>query len=409
MKSKSTFSILFFLRQERENKNGAPLMLRVTINGKSAKTALGIRVPSKDWDVKRSRCRLREHTESKRINIFLENAVSKCNRAYTSLQDEYDVVTADMVINSILGRSEGKLQGIIEIYQKQVDEFESIIGKNSSYALFQKNRTAMNHLKSFLKSKHNCSDLPIVRFSHDHVVGFYRFLISEKGHSHNTAVKCMSMVKKVTSRAFHSGWIKKDPFIGFSLGCKPVERPFLEQHEIEALMNLRPESKKLELTRDLFIFSCFTGLAYSDVRSLKAHEIVRTIDGVDWIKTHRTKTKTKANIPLLPIPKNIISKYVRLQDLHPDELIFKVYSNQKINDYLKVLAKLAKIEKKVSFHIARHTFATTVTLQNGIPIETVSKMLGHTNIKTTQHYAKVLDSKISKDMEILKSHYLRIA
>ena len=130
---------------------------------------------------------------------------------------------------------------------------------------------------------------------------------------------------------------------------------------------------------------------------------------MDWIKTHRTKTKTKANIPLLPIPKNIISKHARLQDLHPDETIFKVYSNQKINDYLKVLAKLANIEKKVSFHIARHTFATTITLQNGIPIETVSKMLGHTNIKTTQHYAKVLDSKISKDMEILKSHYLRIA
>ena len=126
-------------------------MLRVTINGKSAKTSLGIRVPSKDWDTQRSRCRLREHTESKRINIFLENARSKCNRAYTSLQDEYDVVTADMVINSILGRSEGKHQGIIEIYQKQVDELESIIGKNSSYALFQKNSTAMNHLKVISK------------------------------------------------------------------------------------------------------------------------------------------------------------------------------------------------------------------------------------------------------------------
>ena len=146
MKSKATFSILFFLRQERENKNGAPLMLRVTINGKSAKTALGIRVPSKDWDVKRSRCRLREHTESKRINIFLENALSKCNRAYTSLQDEYDVVTADMVINSILGRSEGKHQGIIEIYQKQVDELESIIGKNSSYAWDASRRERISNL-----------------------------------------------------------------------------------------------------------------------------------------------------------------------------------------------------------------------------------------------------------------------
>ena len=407
--TKTTFNILFYLRLERKNKNGAPLMMRVTINGKSAKTALGIRVQPKDWDTKKSRCRLREHTEGKRINIFIENVTSKCNRAYTTLKDEYDVVTADMVVDTLQGKTEGKHQGVIEIYQKQVDELEKLIGKNSSYTLWQKNRTGMNHLKHFLKKKHKCSDIPICRFSHDHVVGFFNFLKSEKGHSHNTAVKCMAMLKKVTNRAFHSGWIKRDPFLGFSLGCKPVERPFLEQHEIEAIMNLRPERQHLERVRDWFIFSCYTGLAYADVRTLMAGEIVRTVDGIEWIKTQRVKTKTKASIPLLPIAKSIILKYANLKEMDAEDLVFDIYSNQKVNEYLREVTKQAGIMKKVTFHIARHSFATTVTLQNGSPIETVSKMLGHTNIHTTQHYAKVLDSKISKDMEVLKTSHLRIA
>lgn len=409
MKSKSTFSILFYLRLDRKNNNGAPLMMRVTINGKTSKMSLGVRVHPKNWDAKRSRCRLKANSSGKELNIFIENTIAKCNRAFIRLADEYDVVTPSMVINTLLGRAEGKHKGIVEIYQNRVDELEKLIGKENSYALFQKNRTGMNHLKDFLRQNHNCNDLPISRFSHDHVVGFHAFLMSEKGQSHNTSVKCMALLKKITSRAFHSGWLTRDPFVGFSLGCRPVERPFLDQHEIERIMNLKPHKKYLELVRDLFVFSCFTGLAYVDVLTLKAGELVKTSDGVEWIKTKRTKTKTNANIPLLPIPKSIILKHANLEQLKPDDMIFEMYSNQKTNQYLKEIARLAKIDKNVTFHIARHTFATTVTLQNGIPIETVSKMLGHRNITTTQQYAKVLDSKVSKDMELLRNSHLRIA
>jgi site-specific recombinase XerD len=384
-------------------------MLRVTINGKSAKTALGVRVIPDYWDVSKSRCRLRDHSEGRKINIFIENTLSKCNRAYTTLCDEYDVVTADMVINSILGRAEGKHQGVVEIFQKQVDELERCIGQGNSYTHFQKNRTAMNNLKQYLQSHCNCSDVPITRFTHDHVLGVFAFLKAEKGQAHNTAIKSMTLLKKVTLRSLHSGWITRDPFMGFSLGYKPVDRPYLEQAEIERIMDIRPIQKHVEFVRDLFLFSCYTGLAYADVKKLKASEIVKTPDGNEWIKTKRMKTKTKASIPLLPIPTYIISKYAKLDELAPDDLVFKVYSNQKVNDYLKIVAKQARIGKVVTFHVARHTFATTVTLQNGIPIETVSKMLGHTKLTTTQHYARVLDSKIGKDMEKLKKLYLRIA
>ena len=384
-------------------------MMRVTINGKSSKTSLGIRIHPEDWDVKKSRSRRGKFTEDKRVNIFIENSLSKANRAYTSLLDDYDVVTADMVINQLLGRNEGKHQGVVEYYDKYVNELEVLIGKSCSYTLWRKNKTLMKYLVQYLKTKHKSSDIPLTRFSYDHVVGFYNFLRSNKLHAHNTAVKYMTLFKKIITRAFHSGWIKRDPFLGFSLGCEPVERPFLEQHEVEQIMAVNTDKEHLERVRDWFIFSCFTGLAYVDVKKLKRTDVVRTSDGVEWIKTRRTKTNSKSSIPLLPIPKSIIIKYADLDKLNKDDLIFDLYSNQKVNQYLKEVAKMAGVDKNVTFHIARHTFATTVTLQNGIPIETVSKMLGHRSLRTTQHYAKVLDSKISKDMEILRTHHLRIA
>lgn len=160
-------------------------MMRVTINGKSSKTSLGIRIHPEDWDVKKSRCRRGKFTEDKRVNIFIENSLSKANRAYTSLLDDYDVVTADMVINQLLGRNEGKHQGVVEYYDKYVNELEELIGKSCSYTLWRKNKTLMKYLVQYLKTKHKSSDIPLTRFSYDHVVGFYNYLRSDKLHAHN--------------------------------------------------------------------------------------------------------------------------------------------------------------------------------------------------------------------------------
>ncbi len=186
---------------------------------------------------------------------------------------------------------------------------------------------------------------------------------------------------------------------------KIVEREFLTEKEIQKIIELELKMERLDQVRDIFIFCCFTGLAYADVKKLNRGDIVLGTDGEEWVKTKRSKTDTRSNIPILPIAKAIIEKYKDNELLKEKDLVLPVLSNQKMNAYIKEIATLAGITKNLTFHLARHTFATTVTLTNGVPIESVSKMLGHTNLKTTQHYAKILDMKVSKDMEILRNKF----
>ncbi len=202
-----------------------------------------------------------------------------------------------------------------------------------------------------------------------------------------------------------NGWLIKDPFVNYKSKVKEVVREYLSEIEIEQLINKEFKSERLELVRDIFVFSCFTGLAYVDVKQLTLDNISIGIDGDKWIFKNRQKTDTTSKIPLLPTAQEIINKYSEHPVCKNEKRLLPILSNQKMNAYLKEIADVCEINKDLTFHIARHTFATTVTLSNGVPIETVSKMLGHTNLKTTQHYAKILDKKISEDMMILKSKF----
>jgi site-specific recombinase XerD len=184
-----------------------------------------------------------------------------------------------------------------------------------------------------------------------------------------------------------------------------VERAFLSQDEIETMFNKEFGTDRLNLVKDIFLFSCFTGLAYADVKKLKRNNIALGVDGERWIFINRTKTDTRSNIPLLPISTAILEKYQNHPQAINQERLLPILSNQKMNSYLKEIADLCGIHKELTFHIARHTFATTVTLTNGVPIESVSKMLGHKNLHTTQHYAKILDLKVSDDMKVLKEKF----
>lgn len=200
-------------------------------------------------------------------------------------------------------------------------------------------------------------------------------------------------------------WIEKDPFLKYKGKVREVERVYLSQEEIESILNKEFKIRRLELVRDMFLFSCFTGLAYIDVFNLTKSNIIIGIDGNKWVSTHRQKTESVSKIPILPVTQMVIDKY----ENHPlclnENRLLPILSNQKMNAYLKEIADICEIDKELTFHIARHTFATTVTLTNGVPIESVSKMLGHKNLRTTQHYAKVLDKKVSEDMKILKEKF----
>jgi site-specific recombinase XerD len=229
---------------------------------------------------------------------------------------------------------------------------------------------------------------------------FIYYLKTELNHTHNSALKYLSYLKKIVRMAFANGWMEKNPFYNFKLKTESIDREFLTKEEIIRIMEKEFSTPGIENVRDVFLFSCNTGLAYSDVEKLTADNIAKGIDGSLWNKIKRTKTKCLSSIPLLPIAQKLIEKYKDVEN--PKGTLFPVYSNQRMNSYLKEIAERCEIKKNLTSHMARHTFATTVTLNNGVPIESASKMLGHQSLKTTQHYAKILDEKLSEDMNSLK-------
>lgn len=216
-------------------------------------------------------------------------------------------------------------------------------------------------------------------------------------------MKYLGDFRKIILNCLKSGWLAKDPFFGYVLARREVNREVLSQHELKLMEEKKFVTERITQVRDIFLFCCYTGLAYADVEKLKRTEITVGIDGEKWIFTKRTKTDTPSRIPLLPVCLEIISKYENNLKCSNNGLLLPVISNQKMNNYLKEIADLCGIHKQLTFHIVRHTFATTVTLSNGVPMESVSKMLGHKNLKTTQHYAKILDKKVSEDMTLLRN------
>jgi site-specific recombinase XerD len=223
--------------------------------------------------------------------------------------------------------------------------------------------------------------------------------------ANNTAVKYIKNFKKIIKICISNGWLDKDPFANYKSKIREVERDYLTQEEVQNIYSKVFVTERLNLVKDIFVFSCFTGLAYIDVKNLTISNISMGIDGGKWIFTHRQKTETASRIPLLPIPEELILKYANHPQCINEGKLLPVLSNQKMNSYLKEIADACGIKKDLTFHIARHTFATSVTLTNGVPLESVSKMLGHKSLRTTQHYAKILDKKVSEDMAILKQKF----
>lgn len=214
----------------------------------------------------------------------------------------------------------------------------------------------------------------------------------------NTTAKYLQQFKHIITLAKNNGWIQSDPFANFKIRFKKVDRGYLNQDELTTIMQKKIAIKRLEQVRDIFIFSCFTGLAYVDVRNLNEKDIRKSFDGKLWIMKKRQKTDVQSNILLLDIPKMILFKY---KNMLPNDKLLPIISNQRLNSYLKEIADICGIDKNLTFLLARHTFATTVTLAKGVPMETVSKMLGHTSVRTTQIYARITDSKIGNDMQEL--------
>ena len=401
MSSRTSFGLTFYINRTRERKNGeCPVMLRINLNGDRLALQVQRFIKPEDWD--QNRYVMKGRTEQARVfNNYLEAVRLKAHKKFNELLSYTDDVTPQMLRDAILGVNTAKTRQIIDIWEGHVSDLKKLIGKENSYATYQKYNTAKNHFQSFLQNKYQLNDVSIKAVDYQMIQQYSIYLKTEKGCSFNTATKFLQNLKTITSISIRSGWLVKDPFNGISLTLKEVDRPYLTFEELERLIEFNSVFDRLNRVRDFFVFSCYTGLAYIDVKKLKRAEIEGNDEMGFWIRTRRQKTGGRANIPLLDIPMSIIRNYCQLELLDAEDPILPILSNQKMNAYLKELADLCNIQKQLSYHVARHTFATTVTMMNGVPIETVSKMLGHKNIHSTQHYARIVDKKVGDDMKLL--------
>ncbi len=394
-------NILFYPKKLKSDTDGkAMIYVRVTINGKRAEFSLGRRIDEQRWDSRGGKLR-GTTTEVSNFNRFLDNVRNRLFEIYDGLLKERRNISAPIIKNIYLGK-EGKEYMVLEIFQEHNDEIESLVGKGFTKGTLKRYKAAYKHLSDYIQYNYHRNDIPVRSVDLKFITGLEFYLKSKKNCEHNTAIKYVVNFKKIMRIAYANEWITKDPFFHWKASWKTKEKQYLTQTELDTLQNKKSFMPRLELVRDIFLFCCYTGLAYSDVKQLQFEHIVIGINGDRWIKMARKKTKAMSSIPLLPTAERIIEKYSRHPHVINGKGVLPVLTNQKSNAYLKEIADVCGIRKNLTTHLARHTFATTVTLSKGVSIATVSKMLGHRSLKTTQIYAKVLDSKITDEMNLLK-------
>ncbi len=398
----TTFSVLFYPRGNDIDKNGnAPIYMRITVDGKRSEFSIKRKVLLTRWNSEGGK--VRGTTASVReLNRYMDSIKAKIYKIHETLSDNQELITA-VIIKSIYQGKGIKHKMLLEIFQNHNDKIERLVGKEFAPGTIERYKTAKKHVEDYINLEYKTSDIPVKDVDHKFISGLEYYLKTERKCAHNTAIKYVTNFKKIVRIAFANDWIQKDPFLNWKAKLKVVEREFLTEEEIQKMVEKELHTERLDQVKDIFLFSCFTGLAYADVKKLSRNDIVLGIDSEKWIKIKRSKTDTRSSIPLLPTALEILDKYNDHPDVSNKRRLLPVLSNQKMNAYLKEIAILCKIHKNLTFHLARHTFATTVTLSNGVPIESVSKMLGHKSLRTTQHYAKILDRKVSDDMKILKA------
>ncbi|MBV2196839.1 MAG: site-specific integrase [Flavobacterium sp.] len=400
----ATINVLFYIKRAKINSNGlVPIFIRITVEGKRIDKSTGKYVLPEKWSTENSR--LKGNSEEARlINNHLELLRMHVFEIEKQLLIKKETLNFENFKNEYLGIKERE-RLLIQIFTEHNRKIKELVGSEYAPGTLERYETSLKHTKDFLQWKYRVSDIDIEKIDHAFITEYEFYLRTERKCANNTAVKYIKNFHKIINICLANGWLTKDLFANYKAKVKEVIREFLTEQEIQSLMEKEFVSERLELVRDIFVFSCFTGLAYIDVKQLSKDNIVLGIDGDKWINKNRQKTDTNSKIPLLPTAQYILDKYANHPVCVNEDKLLPIFSNQKMNAYLKEIATVCGINKELTFHIARHTFATTVTLSNGVPIETISKMLGHTNLKTTQHYAKILDKKISEDMKILKDKF----
>jgi len=405
MSRNQKFNVHFFLNKRRKKDEKTQLYIRIIIDQKRAEIATTYYIPISVWSDKTRKVKI-SYSKATFINGYIDRVVNEITQIFISQSSQNDGITSIAIKEKYLGlnNSEIKLKTILEAFNYHNTKMEEQvkIGQVVKKTLERYNITK-NKVRAFMKSQYKVKDMPLPDLRLRFVTEFEHYLLTKGKLQTNTAHKYIKNLKKIMNMAVGLDWIPSNPFNNFRCSYTAPKREVLTQEELDILKTKDISIARLAEVRDVFLFCCYTGFAYSDIYKFDYNAVTKGIDGEYWLSTHRQKTGVKESVPLLPIALEIIQKYRKNKYCIDSNRLLPVNSNQCYNAYLKELAGICGIEKRITSHIARHTFATTVTLANGVPIETVSSMLGHTSIRTTQVYAKVIEKKVSEDMQNLKA------
>jgi site-specific recombinase XerD len=404
MTTSNTFGIVFYIKRQKAKNGKAPIYARITVDGKRVELSLKMDVDIEiNWNDAKGMAKGKSE-EIRSLNTYLEQVRFRLVECYQHLQLKKKLITAEAIKAQFCGGEE-KEHSLLNVIDYHNTEMKSTLewGTQKNYY------TTRKYVEMFLKKKLRTSDIYLSQLNYKFITDFEKFMKEYQPLDHhkpcgqNTVMKHIERLRKVVNLAIKNDWLEKDPFHKFSPHFIKSTREFLSAEELNTIEVKDFKIFRLQQVKDLFVFSCYTGLAYIDVMRLTTQNITIGIDGNYWLYTNRKKTEESVRVPLLPKALEIIEKYKKHPAVIQSGGILPRMSNQKLNSYLKEVADLSGIDKNLTFHLARHTFATTVTLTNGVPIETVSKLLGHTSIRTTQIYAKVIERKVSDDMNLLKT------
>ena len=402
---RNTLSVLFIIKKSKLLKNGeAPICMRITVNKRVAEVMIKRSIPVDLWNQKKE-CSKGKDRVATELNHYINTVRAKILQIHRELEIDNKPITADIIKDCFYGRDKVQ-RSLLEVYAEHNEKCRALIGKEYTESTITKFDTSINRLKEYIRSCYHCDDIMLAELDGQFIRDFDFWLKTEKHCQNNSALKHLKNLKKVVRIALANDWIKKDPFYGIHFKQEEVNVEFLSREELDILMNKEFTIKRLEQVRDIFVFCCFTALAFVDVQQLSREHLIKDNNGALWIRKARQKTNQMCNIPVLSIPQRILRKYEDNAECIKKGVLLPVISNQRMNAYLKEIADLCGIAKRLTTHVARHTAATVVFLANDVSMENVSKILGHSNIRMTQHYARVLDSSIMRDMANVERNFL---
>ncbi|GAB6120175.1 phage integrase SAM-like domain-containing protein [Dysgonomonas termitidis] len=397
MKQKS-FHVLFFLKKNKIKANGeAPIAMRITVDKRFCEMFIRRSALVENWDQTKGKLKTKDNLSTE-INMYIDTVRAKVQNIHRQLEADNFEISAKEICNRFCGVEE-KHKTLIDVFEEHNKEIKQLQGKGYAQKTIIRFEGTVRYLKEFLKKEYKKSDINLKDVDLPFIQKFDTFLKAEKNCAQNTAITRLKQVKKIMRIAYSNDWIQKDPFMTYRFKFEETNIEFLTQEELNSIIQKDFSIERLSTVKDIFLFQCFTGLAFSDIEQLKSEHLVKDNNGSLWIRKNRQKTNNMCNIPLITAAKMLIDKYANHPECIEKNVLFPVPTNQRMNSYLKEIADSCGITKKLSTHVARHTAATIVFLANKVSLENVAKILGHSNVRTTQHYAKVLDSSIMRDIQ----------